>query len=171
MWLNFIWIVLVLCIKVVQQNGFNDGSSWDMLSSVLYGYIDALYQASIELKKPSKLQFHNVADRQLSSKEIDLREFWERAHPDVLKVLFKPENGYNVEDLDIKMRNDGKQRTYVIATDGNLVIGGRTERESKKMKQLAKQPKTNVMLFEIGGSYGLGQAVKGDPNIHYFLCT
>lgn len=151
-----------------QQNGFNDGSSWDMLSSVLYGYIDALYQASIELKKPSKLQFHNVADRQLSSKEIDLREFWERAHPDVLKVLFKPENGYNVEDLDIKMRNDGKQRTYVIATDGNLVIGGRTERESKKMKQLAKQPKTNVMLFEIGGSYGLGQAVKGDPNIHYF---
>src|SRR3989344_689637 len=151
-----------------KQNGFNDGSSWDMLSSVLYGYVDALYQASIELKKPCKLQLHNVADRQLSSKEIDLREFWERAHLDVLKVLFRPENGYNVEDLNIAMRNDGKKRTYVIVTDGDLVIGGRTERESKKMKQLAKQPKTDVMLFEIGGSYGLGQAVKGDSNIHYF---
>jgi len=151
-----------------RKNGFNDGSSWDMLSSVLYGYVDALYQASIELKKPCKLQLHNVADRQLSSKEIDLREFWERAHLDVLKVLFRPENGYNVEDLNIAMRNDGKKRTYVIVTDGDLVIGGRTERESKKMKQLAKQPHTDVILFEIGGSYGLGQAVQRDKNIHYF---
>jgi len=151
-----------------KQNGFNDGSSWDMLSSVLYGYVDALYQTSIELKKPSKLRFNNFADKQLRSKEIDLHEFWERAQSDVLKVLFRPENGYNVEDLNIEIKNDGKQRTYVIVTDGNLVIGGRTERESKKMKQLAKQPNTDVMLFEIGGSYGLGNAVKRNPNIHYF---
>ncbi len=150
------------------NNGFNDGSRWDMLSSVLYGYIDALYQASIELRKPSKLQFHNFADKQLNSAEIDVRDFWSKANSDVLKVLFRPENGYSVEDLNIKMCNDGKQRTYVVVTDGELVIGGRTERESKKMKQLAKQPNTNVLLFEIGGSYSLGEAVKRDPNIHYF---
>ena len=151
-----------------KNNGFNDGCSWDMLSSVLYGYVDALYQASIELRKGTKLQFHNVADHQLSSGEIDVRDFWNRADPKVLKVLFRPENGYGVEDLNIQMHNDGKQRTYVVVTDGNLVIDGRTERESKKMKQLAKQPNTHVLLFEIGGSYGLGEAVKRDPNIHYF---
>ncbi|MEK6939916.1 MAG: hypothetical protein AABX31_04260 [Nanoarchaeota archaeon] len=148
--------------------GFNDGSSWDMLSSVLYGYIDALYQASVELGKPSRLQFHNFADQQLSSAEVDVRDFWERAQPDLLKVLFRPENGYGVEDLSIQMHYDGKKRTCVIVTDGNLVIDGRTERESKKMKHLAEQPNTHVLLFEIDGSYKLGQAVKSDPNIHYF---
>ena len=66
------------------------------------------------------------------------------------------------------MHYDGKKRTCVIVTDGNLVIDGRTERESKKMKHLAEQPNTHVLLFEIDGSYKLGQAVKSDPNIHYF---
>lgn len=146
----------------------NDGSSWDMSSSVLYGYIDALYQASIELCKPTKVQFHNFADWQLSSAEVDVRDFWEKANSDILKVLFRPENGYEVEDLDIIPHHDGKPRTYVVVTDGDLHIEGRTERESKKMKQLAEQPNTPVILFEIGGSYALGNAVKEDKNIHYF---
>ncbi len=148
--------------------GLNDGSSWDMLSSVLYGYVDALYQASQELQKPCSLRFHNFADTQKSSRRVSVDEFWEQGPAEVLKPLFKPENGYSVEELDIKVQKDGKQRAYVVVTDGNLVIDGRTQRESAKMKQLAKQPGTNVILFEIGGNYSLGKVVSGDKNIHYY---
>lgn len=147
--------------------GLNDGSSWDMLSSVLYGYVDALYRASKELQKPCSLRFHNFANSQKSSRRVSVDEFLEQGPADVLEPLFKPKNGYNVEELDIKVQKDGKRRAYIIVTDGNLVISGRTERESAKMKQLAKQPATDVILFEIGGNYSLGTAVRGDKNIHY----
>jgi hypothetical protein len=147
--------------------GFNDGSRWDMLTQVLYGDIDALYQASKTLNKPCSIRINNVGSSQVSSRTIPIKEFWEKAPVDVLKVLFKPENGYNVEDLNITLQNDGKHRTYVVATDGRLCIDGRTARESRKMRQLAKQPQTDVILFEIGGTYSLGRAVANDPNIHY----
>jgi len=147
--------------------GFNDNSRWDMLSSAMYGHLDALYQASIELKKPCFVQIHNLANKQVSSKRIPIAEFWESSPSDVLQVIFKPENGYDVEDLDIQVKNDGKRRAYVIVTDGQLVIDGRTARESSKMKQLAKQPNTDVILYEIGGEYGLGRAVRSSPGIHY----
>ena len=150
------------------NNGFNDGSSWDMLSSVLYGYIDVLCQASKELHKSSLLQFNNFADKQICSLEIGVQDFWEKPTKDILKVLFKPENGYSVEDLNINAQTNGKKVTYVMVTDGALCISGRAERESRKMRQLAKQPNAHVILFEIGGSYSLGNAVKKDPNVHYF---
>ncbi len=35
------------------------------------------------------------------------------------------------------------------------------------MKELAKSPNNDVVLFEMGGTYGLGNAVKSDSNIHY----
>ncbi|MBI5065997.1 hypothetical protein HZA97_07200 [Candidatus Woesearchaeota archaeon] len=150
------------------NTGFNDGSSWDMLSNVLYGYLGALSQASKLLRKSCKVIFHNVADQQISSDEIDVNAFLENPATDILKVIFEPDNGYSKEDLDIKIRNDGKKRAHVVVTDGNLCIGGRTERESKKMIQLAKQPNTDVLLFEIGGTYSLGNAIKNNREVHYF---
>ena len=47
------------------------------------------------------------------------------------------------------------------------MIDGRTEREAEKMRSLAKNPHNHVVLFEIGGTYDLGNAVKNDPNIVY----
>jgi len=146
--------------------GFNDGSSWDMLSHVMYGFTDALRQGGKAVGKQPKMRIHNFADSQKDSDEIPVEEFW-RGNPNALRVLFKPENGYNVEDLDIIPYADGKKRAYVVVTDGNLVLQGRTEREARKMKQLAKYPNTDVLLFEIGGTYDLGNAVKSDSNIVY----
>jgi len=146
--------------------GFNDGSRWDMLSNVLYGFIDALHQASKYVNKSCKIHIHNFADHQVSSPLISIDEFL-KGDLKTLETLFKPENGYSVEDINISDLNDGKKRVYVVVTDGNLLISGRTERESKKMKELAKKPNNEVILFEIGGSYSLGEAVKTDPNIHY----
>ncbi len=148
--------------------GFNDGSRFDMLSSVAYGYIDGLYQAATQQGKDCFIQIHNVGDRQVSSLEISVKDFWERCPEEVLQVFFKPENGYDEEDLNIQSKNDGKRRVYVIVTDGKLVIPGRTERESRKMRELAKQPNTDVILFEIGGRYSLGAALANDRYAHCF---
>ncbi len=153
--------------KSGNNEGFNDGSSWDMLSCVLYGYIDALRQASAQLNKQCMIRIHNFADRQVDSRLVPVEEFW-RGAGDALKALFQPENGYNVEDVCIEPVSDSKKRAYVIVTDGNLVISGRTARESRKMKELGKHPNNNVILFEIGGTYDLGRAVQHDPDIHYF---
>ena len=145
----------------------NDGGKWDMLSYVLYGCVDGLYQAGKQVRKQSSIRIHNVGNNQVSSKLIPLEQFWEGDVP-TLKVLFKPENGYNKEDLNIMPYSDGKKRVYVVVTDGELVITGRTERESKKMKELARYANNTVALFEIGGTYSLGQAVKSDSNIRYY---
>ncbi|MAG52587.1 MAG: hypothetical protein CMH62_01355 [Nanoarchaeota archaeon] len=146
--------------------GFNDGSRWDMLSHVLYGFTDAINQGGKAVGKHPKLRIHNFADKQKSSEEIPVEEFW-RGDTDALRVLFKPENGYSVEDINIVPYTDGSKRAYVTVTDGNLVISGRTEREAQKMRQLAQYPNNDVVLFEIGGTYDLGQAVKNDPKIVY----
>lgn len=151
----------------LENLGFNDGSSWDMLSAVVYGFVDALYQGSRTLNKSCSIRIHNFADKQVSSKLIPVEKFWQE-DKDALQVLFKPENGYSYEDITIDSINDGQRRSYVVVTDGNLVISGRTQRESKKMKELAKSPTTDVVLFEIGGTYDLGNAVRSDPNVHYY---
>ena len=145
----------------------NDGTSWDMLSYVLYGFTDGLLQAGQRLQKKTKLRFHNFADQQISSQLVTAEHFWQ-GDIETLKTIFKPENGYNVEDLDIAHYADRQRRTYVIVTDGNLVLDGRTAREAEKMRQIAKQPHTNVALFEIGGTYSLGKAIQKDPNISYY---
>jgi len=146
--------------------GCNNNSRWDMLSHVVYGFVDALRQGSKLTGKPCSVQVHNFADKQVSSKLVSVEDFW-NGNLEVLKVMFKPENGYSVEDLNITPASDNKRRAYVVTTDGQLVLSGRTERESKKMKELSKNPNNNVLLFEIGGTYGLGNAVKGYAGLHY----
>ena len=146
--------------------GFNDGSSWDMLSNVIYGYVDALHQGGQATHKKTMLRIHNIGDTQKSSKLVSIDDFL-KGDTDILQVLFKPANGYSEEDMNLQSYNDGLKRAYVVVTDGNLVISGRTEREAKKMRELAKNPNNKVLMFEIGGTYGLGTAVKNDLNINY----
>lgn len=144
----------------------DDGSRWDMLSHVLYGFADALLQGGQKLGKQTKVRIHNFANTQVASTVIPLEQFW-RGDIETLKVLFKPENGYGYEDISLAKYNDGQRRAYVVVTDGNLVLEGRTAREAKKMKELAKNPNNSVVLFEIGGTYALGNAVKDNPDIVY----
>jgi len=144
----------------------DDGSRWDMLSHVMYGFVDALYQGGKQIGKQTKMKIHNFGDSQISSDVISVDQFW-NGETAPLGVLFKPGNGYNEEDIDITNYRDGQQRTYVVVTDGNLVIDGRTEREARKMKEISQNPNNHVVLFEIGGTYDLGNAVKNDPNIAY----
>ncbi len=153
--------------KTLDNNGFNDGSSWDMLCNVLYGFADALDQGSKIVEKECQMRVHNVANNQVDSKIAPVGRFLE-GDIDLLKTLFKPFNGYNYENLNIVSENDGLKRTYVVVTDGNLRLAGRTERESEKMMTLAREPDNTVLLFEIGGTYSLGKAVMDDPNIHYY---
>jgi len=152
--------------KDSENFGFNDGSSWDMLSNVMYGFIDALHQGGQAIHKKTMLRVNNFADKQKSSKLVSIDDFL-KGDTELLKVLFKPENGYSVEDINLQSYNDNLKRTYVIVTDGNLVLDGRTARESKKMKELAKHPNNKVLMFEIGGTYDLGTSVKDDLNINY----
>lgn len=144
----------------------NDGSRWDMLSHVMYGFVDALQQGGKQVGKQSKIRIHNFADRQADSQLIPVDQFW-NGDPSALRVLFKPENGYDVEDINLTQYNDGQRRTYVVVTDGNLVLSGRTEREAGKMRHIAQSPGNHVVLFEIGGTYDLGNAVRNDPSIVY----
>jgi hypothetical protein len=144
----------------------NDGSSWDMLSHVMYGFVDALQQGGRQVGKQSKMRIHNFANRQVDSQLIPVDQFW-RGDTAALRVLFKPENGYDVEDINLTQYSDGQRRTYVVVTDGNLGISGRTEREAAKMRHIAQSPNNHVVLFEIGGTYDLGNAVRNDPSIVY----
>ncbi len=145
----------------------NDGSRWDMLSHVLYGFVDALHQAGHIVKKQSNIRIHNFANGQVSSESLPVDQFWQGDTPS-LRALFKPNNGYDVENMDISRYNDRLKRAYITVTDGELVIPNRTARESKKMKELAKDSNNTVILFEIGGTYSLGEAVKNDKSIHYY---
>ena len=146
--------------------GFNDGSRWDMLSHVIYGFADALHQGGRTVGKKPKIKIHNFADSQESSEAISVDEFW-KGDTDLSKILFKPENGYSVEDINITPYTDKHKRAYIVVTDGQLVLEGRTEREARKMRELAQHPNNNVVLFEIGDTYDLGNTVKNDPNIVY----
>ena len=147
-------------------HGLNDGSRWDMLSHVMYGFVDALQQGGKLVGKQTKMRIHNFADRQVDSQLIPVEQFWS-GDTAALKTLFKPENGYSVEDISIAHYNDGRKRAYVVVTDGQLVIAGRTEREAGKMKAIAQNRNNHVVLFEIGGTYDLGNAVRNNPSIVY----
>jgi hypothetical protein len=144
----------------------NDGSRWDMLSHVMYGFVDALYQGEKQVSKQAKMRIHNFGNSQVSSDIVTVDQFW-KGETGPLSALFKPNNGYDEEDINITNYRDGQQRTYVVVTDGSLVIDGRTQREAKKMKEIASNPNNHVVLFEIGGTYDLGNAVRNDPNIVY----
>lgn len=144
----------------------NDGSRWDMLSHVLYGFVDALGQGSKQLGKQTKMRVHNFGDIQVSSEIVPVDKFW-KGDTASLRTLFNPTNGYDEEDINLTHYRNGQQRTYVVVTDGELVIDGRTKREARKMKEIARDSNNSVVLFEIGGTYDLGRAVKSDPNIVY----
>ena len=144
----------------------NDGCGWDMLSHVLYGFVDALQQGGKQVGKQSKMRIHNFANTQVDSKILTVDQFW-NGDSSALRVLFKPENGYSYEDINLTQYNDGQNRAYVVVTDGNLVLQGRTEREAGKMRSIARNRNNQVILFEIGGTYDLGNAVRSDPNIIY----
>ncbi len=101
--------------------GFNDDSRWDMLSNVVYGFVDALYQGSKQVSKQCKIRIHNFADKQVSSSLIPVEQFL-IGDTKVLETLFKPQNGYGAEDINVSAHNEGQKRAYVVVTDGNLVI-------------------------------------------------
>ena len=140
----------------------NDGGRWDMVCHVLYGFADALREGGRKVGKKSNMRIHNFADERISSAVVPVDRFWE-GDSSVLSVLFKPENGYGT-DLEISNYNDGKKRTYVIVTDGEVKYD---DREAKKMGEIARNPKNNVLFFEIGATYDLGREVIKDRNINY----
>jgi len=141
----------------------NDGTRWDMLSHVLYGFIDALQQGGKQLGKQSRIRIHNFASAQKISEFISVDKFW-KGNGAALRVLFKPENGGSSDALDINTTSTGRKTAYVICTDGEL---SNYESEAEKMRRLGKDKQNHVVLFEIGGTYGLGNCVRNDPNIAY----
>ncbi|GEM_PF-3476196 len=153
-----------------QQGGIifkvDDGSSWDMLCYSLYGLVDALQQGGKRISKQGKMRLHNFANKQISTDIMTIDDFL-NGNIDAIQTLYRPKNGYDYEDLNVKDFNDGKKRAYIVVTDGNLVLDGRTAREAAKMKNLARNSQNTVALFEIGGTYSLGNAVKNDPSITY----
>ena len=140
----------------------NDGSRWDMLSHVLYGFVDALLQGGKKVGKHSKIRIHNFADSQVESELVLAEQFW-RGDAAALRILFKPENGYNTNPC-ISEHHRPEKTMYVICTDGQI---SNCEREAGKMRRIARNPNTGVVLFEIGGTYDLGNAVRRNPPIVY----
>lgn len=144
--------------------GFNDGSRRDISISVTYAFIFALYEESLKQSRTCYVRFHSFAETQVSSPLITLQEFV-NGDPRILRVIFRPDNGYEYENLNLSYFNDGMKRVYIVVTDGDLVIKGRTEREAKKMKYIARKPHNQLVLFEMESEYSLGRAVKGDEYI------
>ncbi|MHA2336829.1 MAG: hypothetical protein ACXACX_05980 [Candidatus Hodarchaeales archaeon] len=147
-----------------ENRGFNDGSRYDNSVSVLYGFITTLYEQAKKQKKTCYVRIHSFSEIQVNSPLIKLQEFIE-GDQTTLKVLFKPENGYDYENLNLEIFNDGLKRVYVIITDGDLVIEGRTERESKKLQQITMNRLNKVILFEMERKFSLGLAVEHQPLI------
>ncbi|NJO07591.1 MAG: hypothetical protein HC876_19900, partial [Chloroflexaceae bacterium] len=139
---------------------------FDLVCKLIYGIIGALRHASARTGKAPELRLHNFADRQVSSPPFTPEHFW-TGHLPLLTTLYAPNNGQATENLDIHMHNDTRTRAYLIITDGDLVIPGRTEREANKMRSLAQRRNNRVMLFEIGGTYSLGKAMANERNITY----
>ncbi|MHA1983493.1 MAG: hypothetical protein ACW967_03985 [Candidatus Hodarchaeales archaeon] len=150
--------------KDKNNQGWNDGSRYDNSVSVLYGFITALDDEAKRQHKTCYVRFHSFSETQVSSPLLSLGEFLE-GDQSTLKVIFNPENGYDYENLNLELFNDGLKRVYVIITDGDLVIEGRTEREAKKMQQIAKNPLNKLVLFEMEQQFSLGLAVQHNPQI------
>ena len=151
---------------ILNEFPVNDGSRWDMLNNVLYGFVDALNQGGKINKKDSLLRFHNFAEKQLTSDIISTTNYL-KGNQETLKIVFQPDNGFGYEDINITDFDDHKKRAYVIVSDGNLCLEGRSEREANKMIKLSNNENNRVILFEIGDTYELGKIIKNHKNINY----
>jgi hypothetical protein len=86
-----------------------------------------------------------------------------------MKTIFNPENGHHFENLDVDIpESDTLKRVVIVITDGDLVLEGRTEREASKLAMLAKNPLTQVILFEMEQQFSLGKAVKNNQKIRSY---
>ena len=149
------------------HQGFNDGSRRDIALSVLYGFLTAAKKAGLRENKNIFVRFHSFSETQVSTPLVALDKFFEDDN-NVLRVIFSPNNGYEYENLNINMYTDDLKRLYIIITDGDLVIEGRTEREAKKIEKLLMSPLNQVILFEMRRQYSLGHAVEHIPKIRYY---
>jgi hypothetical protein len=148
--------------------GFNDGSRRDMSLSVIYAFIEELYKESSKQKKKCFLKVHSFSEKQVSSDLISLDEFMEGNYS-AMKTIFNPENGHHFENLDVDIpESDTLKRVVIVITDGDLVLEGRTEREASKLAMLAKNPLTQVILFEMEQQFSLGKAVKNNQKIRSY---
>ena len=147
--------------------GFNDGSRRDICLAVLYGFLDAAKKASLREDKDILVRFHSFSEIQVSTPLVSLDKFFE-GNNDLLRAIYSPNNGYEYENLNLHMYADDLKRLYIIITDGDLVIEGRTEREAKKIEKLLTNPLNQVILFEMRRQYSLGYAVQHIPNIKYY---
>ncbi|MHA2366282.1 MAG: hypothetical protein ACXAC7_20165 [Candidatus Hodarchaeales archaeon] len=147
-----------------ENRGFNDGSRYDISLSVMYAFIMALHQESQKQNKTCYVRFHSFSELQVSSPLISSQNFLDGEYS-TLKVLFDPENGYDYENLNVEQFQDGLKRVYIIITDGDLVIEGRTAREASKLHHIATKSLNKVVLFEMEKQFSLGHAVQHDQNI------
>ena len=148
--------------------GFNDGSRRDMSLSVIYAFITELQKEATKQHKKCYLRMHSFSEVQVSSDLILLDDFL-AGNGSSLKTIFNPENGHHFENLDVELPNaDSSKRVVIVITDGDLVLEGRTEREASKLAFLAKNPLTQVILFEMEAQFSLGKAVKNNPKIYSY---
>ncbi len=148
--------------------GFNDGSRRDMSLSVIYAFIDELYKECTKQHKKVFLRFHSFSEQQVSSDLVLIDDFM-NGNVSTLKSLFNPDNGHHFENLDVEIpENDNQKRVIIVITDGDLVLEGRTEREASKLALLAKNPLTQVILFEMEQHFSLGKAVQNNRKIHSY---
>lgn len=155
--------------RIIQGYGLpkfwpNNESQKDTLCSVVYGVIDGMRQAAQITKKRPKLRFTLFADEQISTDYVDVEEFW-RGHIPTLRIFYGSYLGEKGTELDIQTNTRQGSTGYFIITDGEL--SSNTEREAAKMKRIAQSPNNHVVLFEIGGTYDLGNAVRNEPSIVY----
>lgn len=148
--------------------GFNDGSRRDMSLSVIYAFIEELYKESSKQHKKVYLRLHSFSEEQVSSDLVLIDDFV-AGNTSTMKALFNPENGHHFENLDVELpENDKQKRVIIVITDGDLVLEGRTEREASKLALLAKNPLTQVILFEMEQHFSLGKAVQANKLIHSY---
>ncbi len=149
-------------------NGFNDGSRRDMSLSVIYAFIEELYKESTKQHKKVFLRFHSFSEQQINSDLVLIDDFV-TGNSSTIKTLFNPNNGHHFENLDVEIpENDEQKRVIIVITDGDLVLEGRTEREASKLALLAKNPLTQVILFEMEQHFSLGKAVSGNKKIYSY---
>lgn len=137
------------------DDGFDDGSRWDMLNHALYGMVDAINRKASELGDNCELRLHNFADHQVSSNSFRPAEFLDGV-PEVLEVLYNPDNGGDTKGLDIQRYGDGQERTHIVVTDGDLYSNSMAKTQVGKMAQAFGDGERAVMV-EIGGTYNLGE--------------
>ena len=141
----------------------DDGSRWDMLSHVFYGFVDALQQGSRKAGKICDIRLHNFAEGQVSSEAISVDRFW-KGDTQALEMFFRPNNGYCSTRPCIQDNKRSGKSAYVICTDGAVE---NSDREADTIRYLAKERNNDVVVFEIGGTYDLGNTIMNDRDIAY----